>query len=130
MECLTLVLLTLVVPTQSPDGSPSEVFRAFLAAANRGAYVTAEGYLTAEAAQAIRKGLGGEGALREYCDMRTRNRSLVRIRVLGEDIRGESASVRFEIDYRGEGLATGEECLVRDGSRWRIGLACPPPFRQ
>jgi hypothetical protein len=114
-----LLPLVLAFSVGGPPGSasplPAETVAAFYKAANTAAYQEAESYLTPEALKAIKNGT----PFREFCDAQTADRTLERIEVLKEEVRGDVAEVRVEL-YFDAGLALHRGILVRRNGVWKI----------
>jgi hypothetical protein len=110
-----LALSATVAPRPSP--LPAETVAAFYRAANRAAYGEAETYFTAEALEAIKN--GPEQGFREFCNAQTADRTVERIEVLKQEVRGDVAEVRVEL-YFSAGLALHRGGLVRRNGVWKI----------
>jgi hypothetical protein len=113
-----LLPLVLAFSVGNPPGSarlPAETVTAFYRAANTAAYREAESYLTPEALKAITDGT----AFPEFCNAQTADRTLERIEVLKEEVRGDVAEVRVEL-YFDAGLALHRGILVRRNGVWKI----------
>jgi hypothetical protein len=108
-----LLALLLSVTAGVKEAPPAETFAAFYRAANRAAYSEAESYFTPEALKEIR-------TFRKFCDSETGGRTLERLEILKEEVKGDVAEVRVELYYANEGLALHLARLERRNGVWRI----------
>jgi hypothetical protein len=107
---LTLLAFSVVGAATPP---PADTMAAFYSAANRAAYVEALGYWAPETASTLKKGL------KEFCNEQTAGRTLERVEVLKQEVRGDRAEVRMEL-YFTSGLAVHTGSLVRQNGVWKI----------
>jgi hypothetical protein len=96
-----------------PTSPPGETVLAFYRAANRAAYEEAQGFWAPENAKAL------AGGVRAFCDDQTSGRTLEKVEVLKQEVRGDLAEVRVEL-YFSAGLALHRGSLVRRNGVWKI----------
>jgi hypothetical protein len=110
---MLLVLACSATTARAP--LPAETVAAFYSAVNTAAYKEAKDYLAPEALEAVR----GDAALRHFGDAQVSDRTLERIEILKEEVRGDLAEVRVEL-YFDSGLALHRGLLVRRNGIWKI----------
>ena len=109
--------------------SPSEVVEAAYMAANRGEYSEAEHHLSSEALNAMKGTLGIlAGGMKEVWDRETKNGSIDRIEIVGEQIRGEGAAVYCRFHYKDGSTKDSSESLIKENGVWKITIGTPPPL--
>ncbi len=100
-------------------GSPAEAITAFHSACNSRRYSVAEkllvpeGLLTNDIAAV-------DGGLRAICDVETKQGHLQKIEVLNEEIRGETARVRYRLYYADGSTIEDSQGLVVEHWAWKI----------
>jgi len=103
--------------------SPSEVVRAFYMAANEGKYSESEKYLSSEALNALKSGMGMfVGGMKGLLDKATRNGRIEKVEILKEEIRGEGAEVRFRVFFKDGDSKKDSETLIREDGVWKISI--------
>jgi hypothetical protein len=103
--------------------SPSGVVEAAYMAGNRGEYSEAEKYLSSEALNAIKGGLGTlGGGTKGIWDRETRNGTIEKIEITKEEIRGEGATVYFKVYFKDGSSKDTKEPLVKETGQWKITI--------
>ena len=111
-----------VATSKSPVMSPSDVVRSAMTAANAGRYSKVEEHSSKQLKEAestgVYAGLGGTKGVWDWC---TRGRTIVDLRILNEDVRGEAAGVAVSRHIQGE---TEPRLLyfqlVKEDGTWKV----------
>jgi hypothetical protein len=104
--------------------SPSDVVLEAYKAANEGKYAEVEKYLsfdTVDAIKAATEAFGSwVGGMKGTWDKATRNRTIEKIKILNEEIRGDKAKVRYRIHFKDGSAKDDDVNLVKEGGQWKI----------
>ena len=100
---------------------PSKVVNAFFNAANKGQYTEAQSYFSSKVISFIGGAMGGD--LKGFCDKATRNRTVTKIEIESEQVRGEEDAVVMAVIFFKDGSTKREEGpLLREGGAWKLAL--------
>ncbi len=118
---LTMLALPLVGCGKIGGLSPADVVKAAYMDANAGRYSDAEKHLSSEVIAAMKGGLGAlAGGMKGVWDKSTRNGTIERVEILGEEIRGEGATVRFRLHFKDGETKDYDEPLIKENGKWKI----------
>jgi hypothetical protein len=104
--------------------SPSDVVLEVFKAANEGKYAEIEKYFSFDTVAAIKAATetfgGWVGGMKGIWDKATRNRTIEKMEILNEDIRGDRAKVRYRIHFKDGSTRDDDVSLVKEGGQWKI----------
>lgn len=100
-------------PFQMP---PAAVIQGAYDACNAGRYETAEAFFSKSAKQAMALG----GGIKLVCDNSTRNGTVQSLKVDNVDTRGQGATVRFTLTFKGGDTKSDSDDLILENSSWKI----------
>ncbi|MGD0009855.1 MAG: hypothetical protein ABSE93_15080 [Terriglobia bacterium] len=95
---------------------PSGVLKVCYMAMNDGRYSEAEQYLTSS----LRAHVAAHGGIKRVADAGTRNGTIERIEILGAEVRGEGAKIRYKMYYKDGRSVLDDAELIKEGGIWRI----------
>lgn len=103
---------------------PADVVTMAYMAANAGKYSELEKYLSSEALNAMKGPLGAmAGGVKGIWDKETRNGTIDKIEVLGEDIRGEGGRVHIRVTFRDGNSKEDRVPMIQEKGEWRMTIA-------
>ena len=103
------------------SGSPGAVVLEIYIAANEGRYSDVEQLLTEPALEVYRSTLWAmAGGTKGIWDSETHNGTLANVEVLGEDIRGEGATVSVRLTFNDGEIIEVDRPLLLEGGSWRL----------
>jgi hypothetical protein len=102
--------------------SPGEVVKAYYIAANEGNFSELEETLSEGAKSALKSHRGQlGGGIKGACDRESRNRSIIRVDITKEEIRGDGATVTANISFKdGSTKSNDKTHLIREKGSWKI----------
>jgi hypothetical protein len=102
--------------------SPSNVVKTFYMSCNSGEYSKAEDILSSDSKKLIHGDLGGLiGGMKGLCDKDSRDGTITSIDIKSENVRGEGASVIFDVHFKNNDANPGAtEELIKENGTWKI----------
>lgn len=117
---ITVIGILLTAACGLGSKTPSEVVKAFYAAANEGKYPEAEKYLSAETIKGM-EGLGSRAAGEKFMlDEMTKNGTIEKDEILQEQIQGETATVTHKVQFKDGSIKDGKETLIKESGEWKV----------
>jgi len=117
---MALAVLAAPLPARASaveqKAGPGDAVKQFYESANRGAYAEARKLFAQDSVRGIERVVG---SFRAYCDSKTMSRTMSRIEIVREDVRGNEADVRVRVTFT-DGLTIGTESLVRENESWKL----------
>jgi hypothetical protein len=100
-------------PFQMP---PAAVTQAAYEACNAGRYSQAEELFSTAARQTMALG----GGIKMVCDLSTRNGAIQNFKIDNVDVRGQGATVKFTIRFKGGDTKSDSDDLILEKGAWKI----------
>lgn len=126
MKKVIAVLLVLVcfgITSCSSFDSPSTVVKEFYRFAEAGKVNDAYKLVTQDGKEMLSKYGGGVSAISKLTDEIKRKDGIKSIKILGEEITGDTANVKFELIYGDGTTKNGNEKLIKEQGSWRITVS-------
>lgn len=104
--------------------SPSDVVKTAYMAANEGNYSEADKYLASEVINALKGGLGpvSGGGAKGLWDEITRKRTIDKVEIVKEEIRGDVATVSYKIYYKDGSNIEESQMVVKERGDWKVNI--------
>jgi len=107
----------------SSVNSPEDTVKQFYQYLNKGEYSKAKQLYTIEAKQMVEgQFMAMGGGFSKWADAETKNGAVKEIKIAGSQIRGEGASVQYEIVYVNGETKRKSVSLTKENGSWKIGL--------
>lgn len=100
-------------PFQMP---PAAVIQGAYDSCNAGRYQTAESFFSKSAQTSMALG----GGIKMICDTSSRNGTIQSLKVDNVDIRGQGATVRFTLTFKGGDTKSDSDDLILENGSWKI----------
>jgi len=119
--CLILVSFCLI--SCSSFDSPSTVITKFYTLVEKGKVNDAYKFITQEGKEMLKRYGSGVSALSKGTDKIKSKGGIKSLKILSEEITGDTATVKFELNYGNGTKENDSEKLVKEEGSWRIAVS-------